>query len=128
MAASIHTSGSSFEWETPKSLFEVQVNFGGGGRGGHPEYAVSRDSRFLVNQIIEETIDYLAVAMANLQAVLDPERIILGGGIAAAAGRIIPGIEQRLAPLLPMMPVIVRSELGYRAGVLGAAAALADAG
>lgn len=91
-------------------------------------FAAGAEGADWANQIIEETIDYLAVAMANLQAVLDPERIILGGGIAAAAGRIIPGIEKRLAPLLPMMPVIVRSELGYRAGVLGAAAALADAG
>jgi predicted NBD/HSP70 family sugar kinase len=76
--------------------------------------------------LLEETIDYLAVAIANVQAVLDPERIILGGGIARAADRIIPGIEQRLALVLPIVPLIVRSELGYRAGVLGAAAAVTD--
>ena len=89
-------------------------------------FAADAEGAAWAHAIIEETIDYLAVAMANVQAVLDPERIILGGGVASAAHRLIPGIEQRLAPILPMVPLIVRSELGYRAGVLGAAASLAD--
>jgi predicted NBD/HSP70 family sugar kinase len=89
-------------------------------------FALAAGGAAWADALIEETIDYLAVALANVQAILDPERIILGGGIASAADRIIPGIERRLEPLLPMVPHIVRSELGYRAGVLGAAAALAD--
>ena len=89
-------------------------------------FAAAAEGAAWATAILEETIDYLAVAVANLQAVLDPERIILGGGIASASDRIIPGIEQRLAPVLPIVPSIVRSELGYRAGVLGAVAALND--
>jgi predicted NBD/HSP70 family sugar kinase len=91
-------------------------------------FAAGAEGASWANALLEETIDYLAVAIANIQALLDPERIILGGGIARAADRIIPGIEQRLAPVIPTVPFIVRSELGYRAGVLGAAAALADLG
>jgi glucokinase-like ROK family protein len=89
-------------------------------------FAAAAEGAPWATAIVEETIDYLAVAMANLQAVLDPERIILGGGIASAADRIIPGIEKRLEPLMPTVPAIVRSELGYRAGVLGAAAMLTE--
>jgi glucokinase len=91
-------------------------------------FAAAAEGAAWANTLLDETIDYLAVAVANIQALLDPERIILGGGIARAADRIIPGIEQRLAPVIPTVPLIVRSELGYRAGVLGAAAALADLG
>ncbi len=50
MASSIHTSGASLEAGPPKYLFEVQLP---AGPLGHPEYAVSRDGRFLVNQFIE---------------------------------------------------------------------------
>jgi Tol biopolymer transport system component len=52
MASTIHASGSSFEAETPKVLFPVQLE---SGFGGHPQYAVSRDGRFLVNQLTEAT-------------------------------------------------------------------------
>jgi glucokinase len=89
-------------------------------------FAAAAEGASWATALLEETIDYLAVSVANVQALLDPERIILGGGIARAADRIIPGIEQRLALCLPTVPLIVKSELGYRAGVLGAAAALAE--
>jgi glucokinase len=91
-------------------------------------FAAAAEGAEWATSLIEETIDYLAVAIANVQALLDPERIILGGGIASAADRIIPGIEKRLEPLMPTVPSIVRSQLGYRAGVLGAAAALSEGG
>lgn len=91
-------------------------------------FAAAAEGAVWANALLEETIDYLAVAVANIQALLDPERIILGGGIARAADRIIPGIERRLEPVIPTVPYIVRSELGYRAGVLGAAAAMNDLG
>ncbi|HXU81150.1 MAG TPA: ROK family protein [Polyangia bacterium] len=89
-------------------------------------FAAAAEGAAWASAIIEETIDYLAVSIANIQALLDPERIILGGGIASAGDRIIPGIERRLEPVLPTVPLIVRSELGYRAGVFGAAAALSE--
>jgi predicted NBD/HSP70 family sugar kinase len=90
-------------------------------------FAAAAEGASWANTLLEETIDYLAVSIANVQALLDPERIILGGGIARAADRIIPGIERRLELVLPTVPLIVRSELGYRAGVLGAVAALSEA-
>ena len=52
MASTIHASGSSFEAEIPGALFPVQLE---ASLGGHPQYAVSRDGRFLVNQFTEAT-------------------------------------------------------------------------
>ena len=50
MASTIHASGSSFEAETPAVLFPVQLD---GPPGGHPQYAVSPDGRFLLNRSVE---------------------------------------------------------------------------
>lgn len=72
--------------------------------------------------VFDETIEYLALAVANVQALLDPDRIVLAGGVGRAADRVIPAIERRLAGVLPFPPDLVASALGYRAGVLGAAA------
>ena len=52
MASRIRANGSSFEAEAPRFLFPVQVE---GDAHSHPEYAVSRDGRFLVNQLLETT-------------------------------------------------------------------------
>src|SRR5262249_4894476 len=52
MASRIRASGRSFEAGAPRILFPVQVE---GDGGSHPEYAVSRDGRFLVNQLLETT-------------------------------------------------------------------------
>ncbi len=52
MASRIRATGSSFEAEAPRILFRVQVQ---GDVASHPEYAVSHDGRFLVNQLLETT-------------------------------------------------------------------------
>jgi len=119
-------SGTGIAQRARKVVEEQGLPIPADGLRAEDVFAAAAEGAGWATAIIEETIDYLAVAIANVQAVLDPERIILGGGMASAADRIIPGIEKRLEPLLPMVPLIVRSELGYRAGVLGAAAALAE--
>ena len=53
MGARIMSSGSTFEAGTPVPLFSVRmVGFGG---PGLPQYAVSHDGRFLINQPVEES-------------------------------------------------------------------------
>ncbi len=54
MAAGVHPAGSSLDVGKPVPLFRLESNNSGGG-GGHPEYAVSRDGRFLVNNILESS-------------------------------------------------------------------------
>jgi predicted NBD/HSP70 family sugar kinase len=72
--------------------------------------------------VIDETVDYLAVALAAVQAVLDPERVILGGSAVTASETLLPALVRRLAGLAHP-PRLVPSELGARAAVLGAAIA-----
>lgn len=75
--------------------------------------------------IVREAADSLGIALANAVSLLDPEVVVLGGGVPDAgevwwsplresfARYVIP--QARLTPLL-------HAHLGYRAGVLGAAA------
>jgi glucokinase len=75
-------------------------------------------------EVVETTIDHLTVGVSAIQAVVDPEVVVIGGGVSAQADLIIPGLERRLAPLMPYPPRLAKATLGYHAGVLGAAALL----
>jgi glucokinase len=74
---------------------------------------------------VEQWIDYLAIGLANVVTVLTPDRIVLGGGVASAAARIIAPLRQRLAAHVhltdPNHVEIVHAALGVRAGAIGAA-------
>ena len=71
-------------------------------------------------QVVSETIDYLALAIANISAILNPEIVILGGGVANSAHLLIEPIQQRLQGVIPFVPRLVLSELGRQAAVMGA--------
>jgi glucokinase len=75
--------------------------------------------------VLDETIDYLAVALSAVQGLLDPERVVLGGSAVTAADSLLPALVRRMASL-PNPPRLVPSELGARAAVLGAAVAARD--
>jgi glucokinase len=74
---------------------------------------------------VEAWIDHLAIGLANVVTVLTPDRIVLGGGVAAAAARIIAPLGERLAAHVhltdPGHVEIVHAALGVRAGAIGAA-------
>jgi len=70
--------------------------------------------------IIYETVDYLAVAIANLATSFDPELIVLGGGVSQSADLLIEPILKRINKSLPTPPKLVVSSLGLRAAVMGA--------
>jgi glucokinase-like ROK family protein len=70
--------------------------------------------------IINETVDYLAVSIANLAVSFDPELIVLGGGVSRSADLLVGPILQRINGCIPNPPRLVVSSLGLRAGVMGA--------
>jgi len=70
--------------------------------------------------IINETVDYLAVAIANLAVAFDPDLIVLGGGVSRSADLLVGPIRQRLTGCIPIPPRLEVSNLGLRAGVMGA--------
>ena len=67
-----------------------------------------------------ETVDYLAIAIANLVSAFDPEMIVLGGGVSHSADLLIRPIMNRIEMALPNPPRLVVSDLGLKATVMGA--------
>lgn len=69
---------------------------------------------------------WVALGLANLVAVLDPERIVVGGGLAAVGEMLFAPTRRAFAHLVeggahhPEVP-IVPAQLGERAGAIGAA-------
>ena len=72
--------------------------------------------------IINETVDYLSIAIINISALLDPEVIILGGGVSDSADILLPAVQARIHNVLPKTPTLKVSTLGRRAAVMGAIA------
>lgn len=83
-------------------------------------FKAARDGEAWALKVIDETVDYLAMTVGNVQALFDPELIVLGGGVARSADLLIEPILRRLEGALPMPPRLVPSSLGRRAAVMGA--------
>jgi predicted NBD/HSP70 family sugar kinase len=71
-------------------------------------------------EVLEETIDYLAIMIAAVSTFFDPDLITLGGGVGRSADLLIGPITRRLTGRIPHVPPIVASKLGFRAAALGA--------
>jgi glucokinase len=84
-------------------------------------------------EVLGEVAERLGTLAANLVVVLNPRRVIIGGGLAQAGGALLNGVRQTLEGragwYLRHAPVeVVPAELGEEAGALGAAAWAAEAG
>jgi predicted NBD/HSP70 family sugar kinase len=90
---------------TAKDVFDAA-------RGGNPRAIAAVDTE----------ADRIALMLATISAVVDPEFIVLGGGIGGSADLLRPRLEQRLEALTPLETRIEESELGQDAIVLGAIA------
>lgn len=78
------------------------------------------DSKALA--LVEQEGYRLAQAIAVITAVLDPELIVLGGGIGQRGELLLPPLERRLQQLTPLRPRIVASKLGEDSVLLGSIA------
>ncbi|MFJ6956081.1 ROK family protein, partial [Micromonospora aurantiaca (nom. illeg.)] len=81
--------------------------------------AAAGDPRALA--AIDEEARLIALAVVAVTAVLDPEAVVLGGGIGSRAELVEP-VRRWVAALSADAPLIKTSRLGDRAGLLGAVA------
>jgi predicted NBD/HSP70 family sugar kinase len=72
--------------------------------------------------VVEQEGYRLALAIAAITAVLDPELVVLGGGIGQRSELLLPPLERRLRQLTPLTPRIVASKLGDDHVLLGSIA------
>lgn len=84
--------------------------------------SAARDNDALACAVVDETVNYLSIAVANLACILDPERIVISGDLANYGDLFIEPILSNIHGVLPEVPDLVVSSLKMDAPVLGAVA------
>lgn len=79
----------------------------------------------LARVVVEETIFYLAIGLANLINLFNPYKISLGGGVAEAeeilSSNLLERINANVFPTIRGKVEIFKAKQGYYGGVIGAA-------
>lgn len=90
-----------------------------------PEAVLSAaaDGDALARSVLDELVDDLAMAIIALISTVDPELVILDGGVGRSLGPSLESLVARIAPSVPSVPRIVISSLDRDATVIGAVAA-----
>jgi predicted NBD/HSP70 family sugar kinase len=93
-----------------------------GARSAKDVFDAARHGDSKALQAIDVEAERIALLVATISALVDPEFVVLGGGIGRSADLLRPRIEGRLRELTPLETRIEESELGADAIVLGAIA------
>jgi len=91
-------------------------------------FETARKGDKLTKDIVEEAISYLGIAIANITNILNPEMVVLVGGITNEGDKLLIPLKEEVKKRAFYSNYkslkIVIGELGGNAGVLGAAALL----
>ena len=85
-------------------------------------FAAARRGDAAATGVVDEEARRIALAIAAVLPVLDPELVILGGGIGGNGDLLLAPVERELAQLSPFRPRIAVGELGDEAVLHGAVA------
>jgi glucokinase len=104
----LELAGGCLELITPETVVEAA-------RGGDPA----------AQDVLAETARYLGMGLANLVSLLNPQMIVLGGGLMAGAEWLLEPARREMMvwaqPVAAQTVRVVLSELGADAALLGAA-------
>ncbi len=103
---------------------ELQAGRAGGKRGTDTVqiFARAREGDPWALGIATEVARRICAHIVPIAAIIDPELIVLGGGIGSNGDLLIPRLREMLAEALPYPPAVQSSELGDRAVIAGAIA------
>ncbi|MEV4012310.1 ROK family protein [Nonomuraea angiospora] len=73
-------------------------------------------------KLVDEVLRTLAMSVANLCVVLDPERLVVGGGMMGAAELILPRLTAEVGRAVPFPPEVRPARFADDAPLLGALA------
>ncbi len=85
-------------------------------------FVAARRGNATAGKVVQAEAAMLSLAIATVTPVLDPELVILGGGIGRNGDLLLEPIERELRQLLPFRPRVVVSALGDDAVLRGAIA------
>jgi glucokinase-like ROK family protein len=103
-----------------KVMTDLSLSVPGGVITAETIFNYARKDCEWAKKVVDETVDYLSLGIASISALLDPEMIILGGGLAQSADLLIEPIYKRIDGVVPYIPQLIASNLEYRSGVMGA--------
>ena len=88
--------------------------------------AAAGDGDELALSIFETTGDYIGAGIASLAVILDPEAVVIGGGVIDAGDILLNPIRTGMEKYMPFAgkhphPQIVAAQLGNEAGLVGVA-------
>lgn len=103
------------------SLNEKGLNF-----SAKDVFDAAKSADPLAEQVVDQFVDYLGLALSHLANSLNPEYIVIGGGVSKAGDYLLQKIQQvyetNLFPPIFDSTHLVLAQLGNDAGVVGAAA------
>lgn len=85
-------------------------------------FKLAQEGEAIALEVIRDFTEHLAMAIVSISTVLDPQLIVLGGGVSREAEFFLQSLESLAFPVLQVHPKIAVSELGDIAGVMGAVA------
>ncbi len=89
---------------------------------GKKVFLLAREGDELARDVVRQFTRYLALAVVNISAVIDPEVIVLCGGVARNADLFLTDLYELCEPVLQAVPRLAVSRLDLAAGIKGAAA------
>lgn len=88
-------------------------------------FDLAKNNDFLANQVVDEMTFYLGLACANLSNAINPEYVVIGGGVSAAGDfllkRVNANFKKFAFPTVRTSTQLRLAQLGNDAGVIGAA-------
>ncbi|MCU1498552.1 MAG: hypothetical protein JWM47_2505 [Acidimicrobiales bacterium] len=107
------------------SLFEHQARRGKAQATSGVWAAALAEGDPVVSELVDEAVDVLGIGVANVLNLLDVDRVVIGGGMAAKLGALFAGRVAAAARPHAVRPVaegvVLLAELGDDAGIVGAA-------
>jgi len=79
-----------------------------------------RDGDAAARDIFERLTDRLAVGIASAICVLNPECVLIAGGLSKGGSMFLDAIQAKIAPLVPVVPDMRLATFGGEGGVAGA--------
>jgi len=79
----------------------------------------TRTENTVAGELTEDWINVVAMLVSNITAIIDPELVVLGGGVSKTGSRYIEEIKSRVTKNTQHTPEIEASELGDEAPLYG---------
>jgi predicted NBD/HSP70 family sugar kinase len=83
-------------------------------------FDLADDGSQVARDLLDTILDDLAIAIGNVCVMMDPDVVVLGGGVGSHTASIIPGLQERLNGRIPHLPEFDGVSLGLDQWLIGA--------